>query len=415
MLKAYFRRECTRTRYYTGAAGPYLDAFVQWFEEEGYQGQTIRRRVRGAVQFAAWAGASGRAVAQLDASILSAFGRYLARRSQLRDKHGAYTVRFLGARYFLSFLQSRGIVPITADASPRPLRPALLDDFRDWMVTQRGVSESTLNSYQAILLDLLERLGEQVAHYTAKRLRGFVLDRVRHRNAASAQNVVAAVRMWLRFLIANGRCEPGLDEAIPTIAAWRLSALPRYLPAEDVERVISACDTATPLGARDQAVILLLARLGLRASEVADLRLVDLDWQNGTLDVQGKYRRKARLPLPQDVGDSLLHYLEQTRPSVNSDKVFISTVAPLRPLSRATITQTAARALRRAGIDAPFFGAHLFRHSAATTLLRQGASLQTIGEVLRHASLETTVIYAKVDHGLLQQVALPWPEEVTLC
>jgi site-specific recombinase XerD len=283
------------------------------------------------------------------------------------------------------------------------------------MVTQRGVSESTLNSYQPILLDLLERLGEQVAHYTAKRLRDFVLDRVRHRNAASAQNVVAAVRMWLRFLIANGRCEPGLDEAIPTIAAWRLSALPRYLPAEDVERVISACDTATPLGARDQAVILLLARLGLRASEVAGLRLVDLDWQNGTLDVQGKYRRKARLPLPQDVGDSLLHYLEQTRPSVNSDKVFISTIAPLRPLSRPTITQTAARALRRAGIDAPFFGAHLFRHSAATTLLRQGASLQTIGEVLRHASLETTVIYAKVDHGLLQQVALPWPEEVTLC
>jgi site-specific recombinase XerD len=157
-----------------------------------------------------------------------------------------------------------------------------------------------------------------------------------------------------------------------------------------------------------------LARLGLRASEVAALRLGDLDWQNAAVDVQGKYRRKARLPLPQEVGDALLDYLEHSRPPVTSDRAFIRTVAPLRALSRPTITQTAARALRRAGIDAPFFGAHLFRHSAATTLLRQGASLETIGEVLRHASLETTAIYAKVDRDLLQQVALPWPE-VTPC
>jgi site-specific recombinase XerD len=347
-------------------------------------------------------------------SVLGAFGRHLARQGQLRDRHGAYTVRFLGARHFLGFLQARGMVPTATAVSPRVSQPALLGEFRDWMVTQRGISEPTLASYQPILLDLLERLGEQVAHYTAKRLRDFVLERTRRSNPHSAQNVVAAVRMWLRFLIATGRCEQGLDAAMPTIAAWRLSTLPRYLPAEAIERVISACGTATPLGVRDRAVILLLARLGLRASEVAALRLGDLDWQNAAVDVQGKYRRKARLPLPQEVGDALLDYLEHSRPPVTSDRVFIRTVAPLRALSRPTITQTAARALRRAGIDAPFFGAHLFRHSAATTLLRQGASLETVGEVLRHASLETTVIYAKVDRDLLQQVALPWPE-VTPC
>ena len=414
MLSTYFERERTRTRYYAGAAGPYLDEFVQWFEEGGYQAQTIRRRVRGAVQFAHWAEASGWAVAQLDTTVLGAFGRHLARQGQLRDPHGDYTVRFLGARHFLGFLQARGMVPTSTEVSPRLPQPALLGEFRDWMVTQRGISEPTLNSYQPILLDLLERLGEHVAHYKARRLRDFVLERTRRNNPHSAQNVVAAVRMWLRFLIATGRCEPGLDEAIPTIAAWRLSTLPRYLPAEAIERVISACDTATPLGVRDQAVILLLARLGLRASEVAGLRFVDLDWQNATLDVQGKYHRKARLPLPQEVGDALLRYLEHARPPVASDRVFIRTVAPLGPLSRPTITQTAARALRRAGIDAPFFGSHLFRHSAATTLLRQGASLETIGEVLRHASVETTVLYAKVDRDLLQQVALPWPE-VTPC
>lgn len=411
MLNVYFKRERTLARYYASAAGPYLDAFVRWFEEDGYQAQTIRRLVRGAVQFATWAKALGRAVAQLDATILSAFERYLARRDQLRDSHGDYRDGFLGARHFLGFLQARGIVPTAAEVSPRPPQPALLSEFRDWMVTQRGVSEPTINSYQPILLDLLERLGEQTERFTAKSLRNFVLERIRRSNPHSGQNVVAAVRMWLRFLIATGRCEPGLDEAIPTVAAWRLSALPRYLPAEDIERVIGACDTATPLGARDQAVLLLMARLGLRASEVAGLRLDDLDWQNATLDVQGKYHRKARLPLPQEVGDALLHYLEYARPPLNSDYVFIRTVAPLQPLSRPTITQTAARALRRAGIDAPFFGAHLFRHSAATALLRQGASLPTIGEMLRHASVETTVLYAKVDRDLLQEIALPWPED----
>ncbi len=128
------------------------------------------------------------------------------------------------------------------------------------------------------------------------------------------------------------------------------------------------------------------------------------------MEVQDKCRRQARLPLPQAVGDALWHYLEQVRPSVDTDRVFITIVAPKRPLSRATVTQTAARALRHAGVDAPFFGAHLFRHFTATTLLSQGASLQTIGTVLRHTSVETTALYAKVDRTLLQEVALPWPE-----
>jgi integrase/recombinase XerD len=410
MLKTYFACERTRSRYYTGAAGPYLDAFIQWFEEDGYQGQTIRRRIRGAAEFAAWAEAAGWAIPELDTTALSDFSLYLARRGQLRNSCGDYQVRFLGARHFLSFLQSHGIATAAVSASTQPAQPTLLSEFRHWMFTQRGVSESTLNSYQAILLDLLATLGEQAERFTAKSLREFILQRVRFHNPASAQNVVSAARMLLRFLIATGRCEPGLEGAIPSIAAWRLSTIPRYLPTEDVERVIAVCDPGTALGARDQAIILLLARLGLRASEVAGLRLGDIDWYNATVEVRDKCRRQARLPLPQAVGDALWYYLEQVRPSVDTDRVFITIVAPKRPLSRATVTQTAARALRHAGVDAPFFGAHLFRHSTATTLLSQGASLQTIGTVLRHTSVETTALYAKVDHTLLQEVALPWPE-----
>ena len=152
---------------------------------------------------------------------------------------------------------------------------------------------------------------------------------------------------------------PGLDDAIPTIAMWRLATLPQYLPAEDVERIIAACDPSLPLGARDHAIILLMARLGLRGSDVVGLRFPDINWQDATLVVSGKSRRATRLPLPQDVGEALLHYLESARPPVDIDRVFITSIAPWGPLSRAVIRQT-ARAIRRAGINAPTSGAGCF-------------------------------------------------------
>jgi integrase/recombinase XerD len=229
-----------------------------------------------------------------------------------------------------------------------------------------------------------------------------------------AKTVVTAVRMFLRFLIATGSCEPGLDQAIPTIAQWRLSSLPRYLPPETIERIIAACDTSTPLGIRDKAIILLMARLGLRAGDAAGLRLSDIDGQQGTLVVTGKTRRATRLPLPQEAGDALLHYLETVRPPIGCDKVLITTCAPWLPMSRQAVGHTAARAIQRADVEAPFLGAHVFRYSAATAMLRHGVSLQAISEVLRHASIETTAYYAKVDTQLLRQVVVPWPE-VTSC
>jgi site-specific recombinase XerD len=236
------------------------------------------------------------------------------------------------------------------------------------------------------------------------------VDRANQHGKGKAKNVVTATRLFVRFLIATGRCVPGLDEAIPTIAMWRLATLPQYLPADDVERIIAACDLSTPLGARDQAIILLMARLGLRGSDVVGLRFVDLNWHDATLVVSGKSRRETRLPLSQEVGDALLHSLENARPPLATERVFVTAIAPWRPLSRQVIRQTAARALQRAGISAPTAGSRVFRHSAATAMLRQGASLQTIGDIVRHTSIETTAHYAKVDIALLQHVARPWPE-----
>ena len=200
-----------------------------------------------------------------------------------------------------------------------------------------------------------------------------------------------------------------MQHAIPGFASWQLSSVPRFLAAEDVERVIASCPTDGN-GPRDKAVLLLLARLGLRAGEVARLRFADIDWVQGLLTVSGKARRQEKLPLPQEVGDALLHYLRQSRPPLRTPEVFTTVLAPVRPLTRAAVTHIVRAALRRAGIKAPINGAHVLRHSAATTMLRQGASLAGIGAVLRHRSPRTTAHYAKVDFGLLSEIAQPWPE-----
>jgi len=221
--------------------------------------------------------------------------------------------------------------------------------------------------------------------------------------------------MFVRYLIATGQCSECLRYAIPPLAGWRQSSIPRYLDASDVEHVIACCEPSTPLGMRDRAVILLLARLALRASDVAGLRLSDIDWQQGRLFVSGKTRHQAWLPLPQEVGDALLHYLHKGRPSVSGDRLFIITRAPYTQILARQVSQTAQRAILRAGINAPSYGAHIFRHSAATALLRNGVPLQGVATLLRHSSVEMTAHYAKVDVELLKQVALPWPEEAPLC
>ena len=277
------------------------------------------------------------------------------------------------------------------------------------MRQHRGLTETTLDVYQPIITELLTALGGDPRLYTAEALRGFALERARRHGLWRAKTVVVAVRAFLRFLGATGQCPPGMQYAIPGFASWQLSTVPRFLAADDVERVIASCPVDGN-GPRDKAVLLLLARLGLRAGEVARLRFADIDWVQGLLTVSGKARRQEKLPLPQEVGDALLHYLRQSRPPLRTPEVFTTVVAPVRPLTRAAVTHIVRAALRRAGIKAPINGAHVLRHSAATTMLRQGASLAGIGAVLRHRSPRTTAHYAKVDFGLLSEIAQPWPE-----
>ena len=333
MLNAYLKRPLTRERYRSGPAGPHLDAFILWLEQRGYQHRRILRLTRGAHRLSQWAQDNGLGIEALDAKALEQFRDYLQDRQPLRYPSGSYRPVILGARHFVTFLETLGLVSSTAVVFPPPPEPELLRTFQHWMRTHRGTMETTLNTYRLPIIDLLQTLGEQPEYFEAKTLRFFILERAGRSGIGQAKSLVQAVRMFLRFLIASGQCAPGLEHALPTIAQWHLASLPKYLPAETIEHVLASCDPDTPIGARDRAVLLLLARLGLRAGDVAALKWTDIDWHDGTLLVAGKNRRETRLPLPQEVGEAILCYGEHYRPDMPSPYIFLTTIAPIGPLS----------------------------------------------------------------------------------
>jgi len=306
-------------------------------------------------------------------------------------------------------VNGHGIRRVTA---PSASEPALWQAFSAWMRAQRGTCDQTLYNYSRPIRKLIGRFGEKPDELDAHRLRQFVLQQSRTTGWAAAKSCTTALRMFLRFLIAEGQCPTGLLGAIPVLPHWRLTSLPRYLPPEDVERLIASCDPSSPVGKRDRAILLLLARLGLRAGDIVQMRLQDIDWKGAWIQVSGKSRRQTQLPLSEEVGEAIVVYLQEGRPPVHSDALFVSSRAPFRPLaSHCAVSVLVDRAIRRAGVVRPSRGAaHLLRHSLATSMLQHGASLQDISVLLRHRSIETTQIYAKVDIAGLQQIAQPWPE-----
>ncbi|MEO8181968.1 MAG: tyrosine-type recombinase/integrase [Deltaproteobacteria bacterium] len=219
-----------------------------------------------------------------------------------------------------------------------------------------------------------------------------------------------ALRSFLRFLFLRGETRMDLALAVPTVRQWRLSTVPRYMSAQDVDLLLRACDLSSITGRRDRAILLLLARLGFRASEIRTLELGDLRWREGESVVRGKGMVRDRLPLLPDVGEALVLYIREGRPPGGTRHVFLCRKAPHRGFAHpSTVSTIVARALSRAGLAPAMRGAHLLRHSLATGMVRRGASLAEIGQVLRHRSANTTEIYAKLDFGALRDVALPWP------
>jgi site-specific recombinase XerD len=413
MLSEYFDPGGRRIRALRdGPAGALFDGFAHALCEARYATITARRYLRASEHFIYWTDRNHLSVQQASEESLAQFGRHLARCRCPHQGHADQASLTQGTRVFLQYLRDSGTsatFPITPPVVPDPM---LLSRFCQWMHLQRGTCEATLSHHRRYIRALLKQLGEVPSQWDAHGLRAFVLDQSHGRGWATVQSCASTLRMFVRFLIADGHCAVGLDAAIPRVAHWRLAALPRSLQPADVERVIASCDSATPVGRRDRAILLLLARLGLRAGDVAHLRLRDIDWHGAWIHVSGKSRRETRLPLSQEVGQAIVGYLQHGRPRITIDAVFVRCRAPLRALdSPGAVTAIVARALRRAGVARPSRGAaYLLRHSVATSMLRHGASLQEIGVLLRHRSIETTQIYAKVDVNALRSIAQPWPE-----
>ncbi|WP_246777224.1 tyrosine-type recombinase/integrase [Microvirga sp. VF16] len=396
-----------------GALRPFVVAFTDRLSSLGHTRLTVSGYEASARHFGQWLQNRKIAVAEIDDSVIHRFAQHRCRCPGIRQA-ARLSVKYVNrARRFVGFLAECGAVTLLEQEPPRPNEDVILA-FQAWLRRHRGISERTVWRHGRMVMRLLPALGPDSMQYDAALVRQVILDEGKRSSHAYLKTMTMALRGYLRYLAAHGLCRPGLDQAIPTIPQWRLSALPRYIPSADVERVIGSCDVTTSMGIRDRAVLLLLARLGLRAGDIAGMRLDDIDWQEGTLRVRGKGRREIRLPLPQDAGDAIIAYLRDARPLAACEQIFLRIVAPYRPLASASVSSIVSLALERAGIDdPPSRGTNLLRHSAATGMLRAGATLDMIGTVLRHRSIDTTAHYAKVDVDMLLQIAQPWPGSVS--
>jgi site-specific recombinase XerD len=314
----------------------------------------------------------------------------------------------------LRHLRGLGIVASPPEAIDDTPLNRLERDYRQFLASERGLTPATLANYlptvRCFLTEHFSNGALRLDELSPQDLNRFILSHAQKISRGRAKLMVTALRSFLRFLCQRGEITADLASAVPTVANWRLSELPKSLAPEQVERLLASCDQSTTPGQRDYTILLLLARLGLRAGEVVAMTLDDVDWEAGVLSVRGKGNRRDRLPLPQDVGKALVHYLRHGRPRCSTRRVFVRMRAPRCGFAgSAAICDVVRRALARAGLDPAFKGAHLLRHSLATRMLRSGASLQEIGEVLRHCHPDTTQIYAKVDLNALRALAPPWP------
>jgi site-specific recombinase XerD len=383
---------------------PFADSLM----ESGYAATTIQSKLGLLIDLGEWLRRRGLAVKDLDERRIETFITDRRRNGLLR-RGDRTTVRQL-----LDHLREHHVVQrVTPTCDVSPLS-AILDRYEKHLRSERGLTTATIINYLPFARKFLsDRFGEGPFLLKVVRpcdISGFILRHARTMSCRRAQLMTTVFRSFFRFLFQRGELQVDLAPSIPTVADWRLSTLPRYITAEEVIRVLGSCDRHTATGRRDYALLLLLARLGLRAGEIVAMQLEDIDWRSGEILVRGKGLLYDRMPLPVDVGQALAVYLRHDRPSSKTRRVFVCRKAPQRGFSGpSTVSTIVRRALDRAGLHPGFKGAHLLRHSLATSMIRSGASMSEIGEILRHRSPSTTEIYAKLDFEGLRSLAQPWP------
>ena len=396
-------------------AGPlasHVETFAAQLLHKGYAQNTVRAKCDLLADLSRWLERRGLPLAGLDEGRLTQF--LATRRQRSKTRRGDRAT----GRQLLEHLRELEEIAAAAQRVDRTPVACLTREFEEFLYAERGLASSTVSDYSHTARDFLDyRFGGQALHperVRAQDLHNFVLREIQRVSRGHGKGAVTALRSFLRFLLQRGAIQTDLARTLPGVASWRLSHLPKSLPPEQVEQLLACCDRSTPTGKRDYAILLLLARLGLRGGEVLTMTLEDLDWECSEIVVRGKGQRLERLPLPAEVGAALACYLCDVRPACATRRVFIRMKAPLQGLAGPTaICCIVRRALRRAGLNPELKGAHLLRHSLATDLLRRGASLGEIGQLLRHRQPTTTQIYAKVDIAALRGIALPWPRGAT--
>ncbi len=407
MIERLFPDPLAQQQLYGGPLASYIDGFAAQLAIQGYAESTAKEKLRCIAHLSRWLERHGLPLAALGEKRVKEF---LADHGPTHVKRGdAPTCRML-----LDYLRQLGCIPPPTEViDDTPLR-RIESGFTHYLVAERGLSAATVINYSPTVHRFLEErfgAGEvKLDELSPRDVHGFLLRHAPDVSRGRAKLMATALRSFSGFLRQRGDITSDLAGAIPATTNWRLTGLPLSLGPEQVEALLDSCDQHTALGQRDYAILVLLARLGLRAGEVVALTLDDFDWDTGTLIVCGKGKRQERLPLPEEVGEAVANYLRGSRPHCATRRVFIRLQAPHRGFSSsAAIDDVVRRALERTGLNPDHKGAHLLRHSLATRLLGSGASLEQIAQLLRHAHPQTTEIYAKVNLQALRKLAQPWP------
>lgn len=392
----------------SGPLKPFAEGFARELSHQGYTLNSACMQMRLVAHLSRWL--EGEGLLDLGTLRQGEVDRFIRAR-----RASGYTLQLTkkALQPILSYLRRLGAVPLPPVAAPDGPVDELLERYRNYLIMERGLGGPTTRGYvEAIRPFLQSRVSpdglDLELDLSAADVTAFVLERCPKLSRSPAKLTVTALRSLLGFLHICGVITRSLAAAVPSVAGWRLAGLPKGLKAEEVRSLLASCDRRTSTGRRDFAAMMVLARLGLRAGEVARLQLDDFDWRAGTFVVRGKGNRVESLPLPTDVGDAIAAYLRRGRPANALGRtVFIRVKAPHRALTSAGVTQLVAAAAARAGLGQIF--AHRLRHTLATQMLRAGSSLREVGQILRHRRALTTAIYAKVNRDALRTVARPWP------
>lgn len=390
----------------TGPLEPYAPGYRRELAQQGYSPWTAVSYLYTFARVSRWLAEQGLTVADLDGECVE---RFLAARPGSRQA----TVRRATPRgmfVLLGYLRGLGVAPASAVEAADAAREALLDEFAGFLRTEHGLAERTISWYRyaaGLFLSAQVSGATDVGALSAQQVNAFVLAQAGRRGTGSLNNMVTAVRALLRFFYVRGYTATPLAAAAPRTVGWRDRGPSRGLEPDQVKRLLASCDRRTNGGRRDFAILTVLARLGLRANEVATLRVDDVDWRAGEITVHGKGNRTDRLPLPVDVGQAIASYCLRGRPRDSCRALFVQVRAPYTTLSATAVSKVVESACRRAGL--PKVGAHRLRHTAAAALRRAGAPLFEIGQLLRHQHAVTTAGYARDDQDALAQVARRWP------